>query len=79
MIAAIYARKSNEQRDRDDSGKSVTHQEQRARTYIGSKGWRLDEESCDGGIPGAEFSKRLGLVRLLRALDEKPRAPSRCS
>jgi site-specific DNA recombinase len=77
MIAAIYARRSNDQRDRDDADKSVAHQVRRARDYIESKGWSLDEHSLfvDDGISGAEFSKRPGLVRLLRALEPKPRPP----
>src|SRR4051794_10687089 len=75
MIAAIYARKSNEQRDRDDADKSVTHQEERAREYIARKGWTVAEDHVykDDGISGAEFIKRPGLVALHRALDEKPK------
>lgn len=77
LIAAIYVRKSNEQRDRDDAEKSVNHQEERARAYISAKGWVLDSASVfiDDGISGAEFSKRPGLVQLLRALDQKPKPP----
>src|SRR2546428_13345691 len=77
MIAAIYARKSNEQRDRDDADKSVKHQITRSRAYIAQKGWTLDDSSIffDDGISGAEFSKRPGLVGLLRALDQKPLPP----
>lgn len=76
ITAAIYARRSNEQRDRDDADKSVHHQIARARAYIAEKGWALDEASIfiDDGISGAEFSKRPGLVSLLRSLDQKPRA-----
>ena len=75
MIAAIYARKSNDQRDRDDEEKSVAHQVRRAREYIAAKGWVVDEDSIfiDDGISGAEFSKRPALVRLTLALTEKPR------
>lgn len=75
MIAAIYVRKSNEQRDRDDADKAVTHQEERAREYIARKGWVVSEDHIyrDDGISGAEFSKRPDLVRLLRDIDRKPR------
>jgi site-specific DNA recombinase len=77
MIAAIYARKSNEQNDRDEADKSVTHQEERAREYIARKGWTLAEDHIypDDGISGEEFAKRPHLMRLLRTVDQKPRPP----
>jgi site-specific DNA recombinase len=77
MIAAIYARKSNEQNDRDEADKSVTHQEERAREYVKAKGWTLAEEHIykDDGVSGEEFAKRPYLMRLLRTVDQKPRPP----
>ncbi len=77
MIAAIYARRSNDQRDRDDADKSVTHQEERSREYIAAKGWTVAEDHIykDDGIEGDEFAKRPDLVRLLRTVDQKPRPP----
>jgi DNA invertase Pin-like site-specific DNA recombinase len=76
--AAIYARKSTEQRDRDEKDKSVAHQVKRSREFILNKGWAVNAACVfdeDDGISGAEFSKRQGLVRLLRALDQKPHPP----
>jgi DNA invertase Pin-like site-specific DNA recombinase len=54
-----------------------THQEDRAREYIGRKGWAVAEDHVytDDGISGAEFSKRPDLVRLLRDVEQKPRPP----
>ncbi len=77
MIAAIYARKSTEQRDRDEADKSVNHQEVRARTYIRSKGWTVAEDYIykDDAVSGAEFSRRPHFVRLLRDVERKPRPP----
>ena len=78
MIAAIYVRKSNEQNDRDEADKSVTHQVERSREYIAKKGWTVSEDHIydkDDGISGEEFSKRPGLMRLLRDIDQKPRPP----
>lgn len=78
MIAAIYARKSNEQNDRDEADKSVPHQEQCAREYIARKGWTVAEDHVytkDDGISGEEFARRHDLMRLLSAIDQKPRPP----
>ena len=43
MIAAIYARKSNEQNDVTEEQKSVTRQIDGARAFIASRGWTLDD------------------------------------
>ena len=43
MIAAIYARKSNEQNDVADEQKSVTRQIEGARAFISARGWTLDD------------------------------------
>lgn len=75
MFAAIYARKSTEQRGVDEEQKSVTRQIEHARRYAVEKGWTIDEASVfvDDGISGAEFAKRPAFVRLMNAL--KPRPP----
>lgn len=45
-IAAIYARKSTEQRNVDEEQKSVTRQIEHARQYAARKGWTIDEQSA---------------------------------
>ncbi len=75
MIAAIYARKSTEQKGVNEEDKSVARQVDHARAYAAIKDWTIDEAAIfvDDGISGAEFDDRPGLVRLLNAL--KPRPP----
>src|SRR5258708_3541092 len=67
MKAAIYARKSTDDNDRDAENKSVARQVERGRAYARAKGWTLEEEHIyvDDGISGAEFKKRPALLRLL--------------
>src|SRR5262245_11161627 len=74
MIAAIYARKSTDQRDRDEKEKSVETQVKQARAYAIKKGWTVDDRYVyvDDAISGAEFVKRPGFRQLLAALDPKP-------
>ncbi len=74
MIAALYARKSTEQRVTDDA-KSVTRQVELARDFTTSKGWQVAEEHVyrDDGISGAEFKDRPGLASLLLAVKSSPR------
>ena len=75
MIAAIYARKSNDQSDRDDEEKSVTRQVDHATAYATRKGWTVDPAHVytDDAISGAIFGeKRPGLYRLLNALTPRP-------
>ena len=72
LRAAIYARKSTDDNDRNPENKSVTRQVDRAKAYAESKGWRVDDEFVftDDGISGAEFKKRPGLLRMLNALKQ---------
>ncbi len=74
MIAAIYARKSNDQTGVADEAKSVTRQIEHARAYAERKGWRVSQEHIyvDDGVSGAEFARRPGLMRLLTALKPTP-------
>src|SRR5262245_45507219 len=74
VIAAIYARKSNEQNAPEEE-RSVTAQVERARAYAQRQGWTIAEGHIytDDGVSGAEFESRPGLVALLAAL--KPWAP----
>lgn len=75
MIAAIYARKSNEQNGIADEAKSVTRQVEHATRYASGKGWTVDPARVyvDDGISGALFGAgRPGLARLLLALAPRP-------
>ena len=75
MVAAVYARKSNEQSGIADEQKSVARQIEHARQYAACKGWTVVDEHVyvDDGISGAEFSARPSFVRLMTALKPKPR------
>ena len=68
--AAIYARKSTDQSGLTDEAKSVARQVERAREYASKRGWAVDDRHIyvDDNISGAEFTKRIGLQRLLGAL-----------
>lgn len=74
MIAAIYARKSNEQNGAGDETKSVARQVEHARAYAERKGWTVGDEYVfvDDGVSGAEFEGRPGFVRLMNALRPRP-------
>jgi site-specific DNA recombinase len=69
MNAAIYARRSKEQRGTEEKQKSITRQEDEARAFAKRKGWNISDEHVfvDDGISGAEFSNRPGFQRLLAA------------
>jgi site-specific DNA recombinase len=68
--AAIYARKSTDDNDKDAVNKSVTRQVERARDYAKEKGWVIEEDLIftDDGISGAEYVNRPGLARLMTSL-----------
>lgn len=72
MKAAIYARKSTDDNDKNEENKSVTRQIDRAKAYAKAKGWDVDEEHIftDDGISGAEYERRPGLVRMMARLKE---------
>ena len=74
MYAAIYARKSTEQRGVADAEKSVTRQVEHSTAYARGKGRAVAEEHVyiDDGISGAEFANRPGFLRLMNALKPKP-------
>ena len=73
-LAAIYARKSNEQNVADED-KSVTRQIELARACAMRRGFEVPQDHVyvDDAISGAEFDRRPGLMRLLNAI--RPRAP----
>src|SRR5882672_8050722 len=68
MIAAIYARKSNEQNDVAEEQKSVTRQIDGARAFITSKGWTLAERQVykDDGVSGALFANRAEFQHMMQ-------------
>jgi site-specific DNA recombinase len=76
MNAAIYARKSTEQKDVDTADKSVARQVELAQTFATSRGWAVDPAHIyvDDGISGAETTKLLSRARMLAA-SEAPRPP----
>jgi site-specific DNA recombinase len=67
MIAAIYARKSTEQRDVDVEAKSVQLQIANARVFAAEKGWAVDERHVykDDAVSGADVRKLKARQRLL--------------
>src|SRR5438552_10282839 len=72
MMAAIYARRSNEQVGRTEETKSVTRQTENAQAFAVSKGWSVaaGHVYIDDGISGAEFGERRpGLQRMLQAAE----------
>ena len=72
MKAAIYARKSTDDNDRNKDNKSVTRQIERALAYAEARGWTVDEDHVfvDDGISGADFTTRKGLLQMLTRLKE---------
>jgi site-specific DNA recombinase len=71
MIAAIYARKSTEQRGADDEAKSVQLQIENARTFALEKGWTIDPAHVyfDDAVSGADIRKLKSRKRLLDVID----------
>src|SRR5262245_12960930 len=71
--AAIYARKSTEQKVADEA-KSTTRQVANAKAFALTKGWKTDERYVfvDDGKSGTEFERRAGLQALLSALTPTP-------
>jgi DNA invertase Pin-like site-specific DNA recombinase len=74
MRYAIYGRKSNEQNVPDEA-KSVTRQEELARTFISQNGGMVGEGHVymDDGYSGGEFVDRPRLTKLVLAAKSKPR------
>jgi DNA invertase Pin-like site-specific DNA recombinase len=69
MRAAIYARRSKDEKDAD----SVQIQIDGARRFAAARGWTVDETQIfvDEGISRAEFVKRPAMLRMLRAAEAK--------
>src|SRR5687768_12826525 len=74
MIAAIYARKSTDDSDRNEEARSTTRQIERATEYATAKGWTVDPRYIfkDENTSGAEWHHRPGWKALVAALDPRP-------
>ena len=72
MRAAVYARKSTDDSDRNADNKSMTRQVERARAYAKAQGWSVAEEHVfvDDNMSGADFTKRQALLRMLAHLKQ---------
>src|SRR5215813_12304253 len=74
MIAAIYARKSTDDSDRNLEARSTRRQIESATAYAERKGWTVDPRYLfvDENTSGAEWKQRPGFNALLAALDPRP-------
>jgi site-specific DNA recombinase len=74
MIAAVYARKSTDDSDRNAEARSTTRQVERATEYAQRKGWTVDPRYIfvDENTSGAEWKQRPGFNALLAALTPRP-------
>jgi DNA invertase Pin-like site-specific DNA recombinase len=77
MKVAIYARKSNDDSDRNPENKSVARQIEHARAFAAKKVWAVAEEHIyiDDAISGAEYVNRAGFARLIASLPKRGKAP----
>jgi site-specific DNA recombinase len=73
MIAAIYARKSTDDSNRDAEARSCERQIEHAKKYAAEQGWVVGPIFRDDAVSGAEWKHRPGFNALLAALE--PRAP----
>jgi len=78
MIAAVYARKSTDEGDKDPDAKSCARQVLRAREYASKRGWVLSDDAIyqDEAVSGADFKSRAGLTRLRDAIRGTPASRS---
>jgi site-specific DNA recombinase len=74
LIAAIYARKSTDDSDRNEEARSTVRQVERATAYAQAKGWTVDPHFVfvDDAVSGAEWKHRPGFNALLAALEPRP-------
>jgi DNA invertase Pin-like site-specific DNA recombinase len=72
MIAAIYARKSTDDSDRDAEARSCERQIEGAKRDAAEQGWTVGPIFRDDAISGAEWKHRDGWNRLLAALETRP-------
>jgi DNA invertase Pin-like site-specific DNA recombinase len=71
MIAAIYARKSTEQRNADEEAKSIPRQIESGLAFARAKGWRVSPGHIysDDAISGAETKKLVNPPAAARRAD----------
>src|SRR4030095_2190533 len=71
MTAGIYARKSQDDSDRNEEARSITRQIDRATEYAQARGWTVDPGAIfiDEGISGVTYGKMEGRKRLLAAAE----------
>ena len=67
LRAALYARRSTEEHQRE----SIATQVENATAYARAKRWTVTHTFTDEGVSGAEFVKRPGLAALLAACAER--------
>jgi DNA invertase Pin-like site-specific DNA recombinase len=74
MIAAVYARKSTDDSDRNEEARSTRRQVERATEYARAKGWIVDPRHVyvDDAVSGAEWKHRPEFNALLAALEPSP-------
>jgi len=72
VIAAIYARRSKEQRGADEEAKSVTLQVRNARAFAAERGWTVAEDHIytDDAVSGADVRKLRERQRLLDVISK---------
>src|SRR5215510_14663684 len=77
MIAAIYARKSTDDSDRNAEARSTQRQIESGTAYATAKGWTVDPRYVfvDENTSGAEWKHRPGFNALLAALEGSGRPP----
>jgi DNA invertase Pin-like site-specific DNA recombinase len=73
IAAAVYARKSTDQRVAEDA-KSVVRQVENAKAFAIAKGWTVHDQHVfvDDGISGTEFKKRPAFMRMMGTLPRPP-------
>ena len=74
MIAAIYVRRSNEQKGRVDAAKAVELQKINAHAFAIERGWTVLPQLVfeDDAISGAEFENRPDFMRMMGMLPRPP-------
>src|SRR5215467_12920411 len=78
MIAAIYARKSTDDSDRNAEARSTRRQIESGTAYATAKGWTVDPRYIfvDENISGAEWKHRPGFNALLAAGERPEMVPA---
>src|SRR5437899_766673 len=83
MLAAIYARKSTDDSDRNEEARSITRQVERATEYAKKKGWTVDpryifvDDAVTGGKVFGYVNHRDGQGYVRRVIDEAEAATVR--